>query len=186
MTWGTLLPKQFVSFADANESPLSKHVAITPSAQFMTKDDALYYLDIAHANLDIIAEGNRWVWRELLVSGRATAWRGITPFCVQLADVRPTGMITMDLLYSKYSNGVRTYFADTLANATQAYADYISTVYSISGGQGQMVSVAVGYRCYWGTGSSLSGPIDGYYLTGNQDSKVYHFVSSYLTQIISI
>lgn len=188
MAW-PIDPKKYVSYQDGADSPFNVGLpyGLCPPLKYMTKADVRSFLNCNMANLAALSE-TQWVWGELLSSGRTKAWRGIAPFCVQVVEVRPYPMVDLSLYYTKHIGaGANIYFADTLANATQAYADFASTVYSISGGSYQMVSVAVGNRCYVNSGgSSLSGPTDGYYLTGNFDRKVYHFVSSYLTEIISI
>lgn len=188
MAW-PIAADRFISFQDGQDSPFNVRLpsGLCPPAKFMTKGDIGYFLNCNMTNLVGFID-SQYIPAGFLSSGRTKAWRGIAPFCVQAVEVRPYPMVDLSLYYSKHIGaGAQIYFADTLANATQAYADYVSTVYSISGGSYQMVSVAVGNRCYVNSGgSSLSGPTDGYYLTGNHDRKVYHFVSTFLSQIISI
>lgn len=88
MAWGDLTANQFVSRADAASSPFTKKNGFAPVStdptynMFLTKSEALYYLDIVTANLGSLNDF-QFPWKGLFASAaRPTAWRAAYPFCI--------------------------------------------------------------------------------------------------------
>lgn len=249
MAW-PIANNKFISFQDAYDSPFTKHYAITPSAQFMTKTDIIYYLDVVHANLDGITAG-QWAWASLLSSAtvyqsayyyesatrnncgvesnpttvtliastgqftstvsqvdannqainwvqankqtyannyaqcilRATAWRGITPFCIQRPvyySVATSGTFNRNNCGSYYVGSAVTYTV-----AANTYSSMVSQADANSKAQADIDANGQNYANTNGTcistllhvGDSYGGGIVGYLLQYNDvgyDANIQH------------
>lgn len=193
MAYSDLAPNQYITFGNANTCgfPILHPLPLsTQGQQFMTKDDVLYYLNVAATNLNVLTSGSQWPWKALLSSGRTTSWRGITPFCVQTVEVRPTGLSNFVIYHALniISTSVHTDFRGSLALATQSSQYFWSHTgdTNMDGMVHQLISVIVGARVYYSTGDSLALLADGYYLKCDYPDVVYHLVNSIIVGIINI
>jgi gliding motility-associated-like protein len=81
--WADLTNSQWVSFRDAQGSPIAKLVVLPNSDALMNKTEALDHLGLNAAALSGLAANQLITKYDMDTAKRATAWRPVYPYCVQ-------------------------------------------------------------------------------------------------------
>jgi gliding motility-associated-like protein len=81
--WADLTNSQWVSFRDAQGSPIAKLIVLPNSDELMNKTEALEHLGLAASRLAGLAANQLITKYDMDYARRPTAWRPIYPYCIQ-------------------------------------------------------------------------------------------------------
>lgn len=136
--WADLTSNQWVSFRDAQGSPIAKLVVLPNSDELMNKTEALQHLGLNASLLSGLAANQLITKYDLDTSKRATAWRPIYPYCVQTDPA-----IYYNVLLNKVF--IRNNCGRSLNGTSVTYsvaANVYSSIISQEDADGQAISVA--------------------------------------------